>query len=493
MAASDERDYYADLGVASTATDAEIKAAYRRMATKWHPDHNSGDKKAEDKFKMIAKAYAVLADPDQKKAYDESRRLADARRRREPDASKVSDFEDALRRQAAAGSTPRQSPTSSGARPSASGPSSARGPRATAPGGTRSGSAGSGAPSRSPRPAQGSTPHRQPPHHSGGGTSSPPPPAPAAPTPTAIHRSRWSYLGPVVPLLVTVAVVLFVIALLTQSSSPAGPRSQRGRFRPPSFATFGVSPTFRPAARVVRLTQSQPDTSIAGREKVSIRPVLSGFELQLHVSVSYTPVAGRGANARTIAGSCINLLTASTSTNSGDQIREGPLASRLSMRGKTVSGVLTYAGLMPGVYSWDPSGDCAPNSNGLVIGNMTTRAVGTTSGGSDDYGVVLFATRQVGANTVLAFGEIGQVGGTPSVPRLQASCITGDAMAETMPNAVYASRVDSYKRGSATGLVNGETATYLLGTMTFPTGTTGISGKEFAPTCNVPDENPITF
>jgi molecular chaperone DnaJ len=65
-----KRDYYEVLGVAKTATDQEIKSAYRKLALKYHPDRNSGDKVAEDKFKEAAEAYAILADQDKRHMYD---------------------------------------------------------------------------------------------------------------------------------------------------------------------------------------------------------------------------------------------------------------------------------------------------------------------------------------------------------------------------------------------------------------------------------------
>ena len=67
---SSKRDYYEVLGVARTATDQEIKSAYRKLALKFHPDRNPGDKVAEDRFKEAAEAYAVLADTDKRHMYD---------------------------------------------------------------------------------------------------------------------------------------------------------------------------------------------------------------------------------------------------------------------------------------------------------------------------------------------------------------------------------------------------------------------------------------
>jgi curved DNA-binding protein len=65
------KDYYATLGVAKTATAREIKQAYRKLARKFHPDVNPGDKKAEARFKDINEAYEVLGDSDKRKKYDE--------------------------------------------------------------------------------------------------------------------------------------------------------------------------------------------------------------------------------------------------------------------------------------------------------------------------------------------------------------------------------------------------------------------------------------
>ncbi|MCL1979550.1 MAG: J domain-containing protein [Proteobacteria bacterium] len=63
-------EYYQILGVAKTATADEIKKAYRKLAVKYHPDKNPGDAKAEEKFKEISEAYAVLSDPEKRQQYD---------------------------------------------------------------------------------------------------------------------------------------------------------------------------------------------------------------------------------------------------------------------------------------------------------------------------------------------------------------------------------------------------------------------------------------
>src|SRR5204862_6803232 len=65
-----KRDYYEVLGVARTATEVEIKSAYRKLALKYHPDRNPGDKSAEEQFKECAEAYAVLADAEKRGLYD---------------------------------------------------------------------------------------------------------------------------------------------------------------------------------------------------------------------------------------------------------------------------------------------------------------------------------------------------------------------------------------------------------------------------------------
>ena len=68
---SDKRDYYEVLGVTKGVSEADLKKAYRKVAKKYHPDTNPGDKEAEEKFKEAAEAYAVLSDPEKRAKYDQ--------------------------------------------------------------------------------------------------------------------------------------------------------------------------------------------------------------------------------------------------------------------------------------------------------------------------------------------------------------------------------------------------------------------------------------
>ena len=68
--ATTKRDFYHVLGVERSATTEDIKKAYRKLAVKYHPDKNPGDKSAEDKFKELGEAYEVLSSPDKRPAYD---------------------------------------------------------------------------------------------------------------------------------------------------------------------------------------------------------------------------------------------------------------------------------------------------------------------------------------------------------------------------------------------------------------------------------------
>ena len=68
---ADKRDYYEVLGVDKSADDATLKKAYRKLAKKYHPDVNPGDKEAEAKFKEATEAYTILSDPDKRRQYDQ--------------------------------------------------------------------------------------------------------------------------------------------------------------------------------------------------------------------------------------------------------------------------------------------------------------------------------------------------------------------------------------------------------------------------------------
>ena len=67
----DFKDYYSILGVSKTASQDEIKKAYRKLALKHHPDRTKGDKKSEQKFKEANEANDVLSDPEKRKKYDQ--------------------------------------------------------------------------------------------------------------------------------------------------------------------------------------------------------------------------------------------------------------------------------------------------------------------------------------------------------------------------------------------------------------------------------------
>lgn len=71
-----EKDFYKALGVSKDADADTIKKAYRKLARKYHPDQNPGDKKAEERFKSVGEAYQVLSDPEQRKQYDAIRAMA---------------------------------------------------------------------------------------------------------------------------------------------------------------------------------------------------------------------------------------------------------------------------------------------------------------------------------------------------------------------------------------------------------------------------------
>src|SRR4029077_21111031 len=70
LTSNGKRDYYEVLGVARTCTEQEVKSAYRKLAMQYHPDRNPNNPDAEDKFKEVTEAYAILIDSEKRSAYD---------------------------------------------------------------------------------------------------------------------------------------------------------------------------------------------------------------------------------------------------------------------------------------------------------------------------------------------------------------------------------------------------------------------------------------
>ena len=93
----EDRDYYKILGVNKSASDKEIKKAYRKLALKYHPDRNHGDKNAEEQFKLINEAYAVLSDKEKRRQYDTFGSAGFHQRFSQEDIFKGFDFGDILK------------------------------------------------------------------------------------------------------------------------------------------------------------------------------------------------------------------------------------------------------------------------------------------------------------------------------------------------------------------------------------------------------------
>lgn len=91
-----EKDYYKMLGVKKSASEEEIKKAYRKLAMKYHPDHTKGDKRAEETFKTISEAYAVLSDKEKRKQYDTFGSAGFQQRYSQEDIFKGFDFDSIL-------------------------------------------------------------------------------------------------------------------------------------------------------------------------------------------------------------------------------------------------------------------------------------------------------------------------------------------------------------------------------------------------------------
>ena len=96
MSSSPKRDYYEILGVSKNATKEQIKDAYRKLALQYHPDRNKSSG-AEEKFKEISEAYAILSDDEKRKQFDTFGRECVYQKYREEDIFRGADFSDVFR------------------------------------------------------------------------------------------------------------------------------------------------------------------------------------------------------------------------------------------------------------------------------------------------------------------------------------------------------------------------------------------------------------
>ena len=101
-----ETDYYKILGVSKDASDEDIKKSYRKLAMKYHPDHTKGDKNAEEKFKKISEAYAVLSDKEKRKQFDTFGSTGFQQRFSQEDIFRGFDFSDIFREFGFGGASP---------------------------------------------------------------------------------------------------------------------------------------------------------------------------------------------------------------------------------------------------------------------------------------------------------------------------------------------------------------------------------------------------
>jgi len=116
MASQDwfDKDFYKILGVSKDVSEADLKKRYRKLARQYHPDSNPGDKSAEAKFKEISEAHAVLADPEQRREYDQLRAMGSGARFTSGGRGQAGGFEDVFGGMFGQGGGPRATHTQGG-------------------------------------------------------------------------------------------------------------------------------------------------------------------------------------------------------------------------------------------------------------------------------------------------------------------------------------------------------------------------------------------